>query len=150
MPRRLLVAFATPLFLAGLLACSPMIDQRGQRFAESDLAAIRPGVTTREEVMQLLGSPSTVAPFDPDTWLYVRQTIARTATRREVEDQQVVVISFDDAGVVERVETRGLEQARVVEPVADRTPTLGNEQSVFRQLIQNIGRFTGRRAHEEP
>ncbi len=150
MPRRLVVAFATPMLLSGLLACSPMVDQRGQRFAESDLAAIRPGVTTREEVVQLLGSPSTVAPFDPATWLYVRQTIARTATRREVADQQVVVITFDNGDVVEKVETRGLDRARAVEPVADRTPTLGNEQSIFRQLIQNIGRFTGRRAHDEP
>ncbi len=131
-------------------ACSPMVDQHGQRFAAEDLAAIRPGVTTREEVRQLLGSPSTLGAFDPDTWVYVRQEIARTAVRRELRDQQVVVVRFDDAGVVEAVETRGLQQAKLVEPVADRTPTLGNEQSILRQLLQNIGRFTGRRANEEP
>lgn len=128
-------------FAALLAACSPTVQEHGQRLNEADLAALRPGVTTREEVAQILGSPSTVDPFDPNTWIYVTQKMEKVAFRTDLKDQQVLVLRFDERGVLRTVETRGIEQAARIEPVADRTPTRGAELGLLEQLIGNIGRF---------
>ena len=53
---------ATLLVLAlGLAACSPQVSQHGYTVDEAAVQRIVPGVTPREEVARLLGSPSTLA-----------------------------------------------------------------------------------------
>jgi len=134
------LAVAAILALTG--ACSPMVDQHGHRFTERDLERIEPGVSSREEVARILGSPSTLATFEDDRWYYITQRTERMSFyQKELTDQDVVTIEFDDRGVVERVDRHGLEQAMAITPSSDETRTLGNELSLVEQLIGNIGRF---------
>ncbi len=132
------------LALALLLgACVPTVQQYGQRIDPEVVARIRPGVTSKEEVFRLMGSPSATATFDDRRWYYVTQTVEkRSFYQEELTDQRVLILVFDDRGIVQRVEERGLERARAIEPVADATPTMGNELTLFEQLIGNIGRFS--------
>jgi len=133
--------FAALLLALLLAACSATVQEHGQRLNPQDLAALEPGVTTKEEVAQILGSPSTVDPFDPNTWVYVSQKMRKVSFRSDLADQTVLVLRFDEDGVLRKVERRGLEQAARIEPLPDRTPTRGAELSLFEQLIGNIGRF---------
>src|SRR5688500_3853850 len=68
--RRLMAATAA-LCLAA--ACTPTISTHGHRVDADRLAQIQPGVSSREEVARLLGSPSTVGTFDQESWFYVSQ-----------------------------------------------------------------------------
>ncbi len=139
---RLSIASASLLLVALVAACAPTIREHGQKLDEDAVARIRPGVTAREEVLRLMGSPTTVAAFDGSAWLYVSQKMAHKAFfRPELVDQKVVIVRFDERGIVSRVETRGLDEARAIEPVADATPTMGNELTIWEQFIGNIGRF---------
>ena len=123
-------------------ACSPVIEQHGHRITEEALAQIRPGVTSREEVARLLGTPSSLAAFEDGRWYYITQRTERTSFyQAEVTQQDVLTVEFDDAGIVTRIGERGLEQAMNIEPASDTTPTMGNEFSLVEQLIGNIGRF---------
>lgn len=132
-----------PLCAAALLAaCSPTVEQHGQRLDPDLLAAIRPGVSSKEEVVRLLGSPSAAGTFDDRTWYYVTQRVEKTSFfQNRLVDQKVVAVRFDERGIVRAVEERGLEDARAVQPVADETPTRGSELTLVQQLIGNIGRF---------
>src|SRR5690349_1100017 len=81
---------------AALAACAPMIDTRGNMPPPEVVATIQPGVTTRTQVSQLLGSPSTVATFNDRTWYYIgRKTETVAFLTPELTDQQVLVIKFD-------------------------------------------------------
>ncbi|GBD41228.1 Outer membrane protein assembly factor BamE [bacterium HR39] len=128
-------------FAALLAACAATVQEHGQRLNEADLAALRPGVSTKEEVAQILGSPSTVDPFDPNTWIYVTQKMEKVAFRTDLKDQKVLVLRFDERGVLRSLEERGLEQAARIEPLGEATPTRGAELTLLEQLIGNIGRF---------
>lgn len=130
------------LLLLAPTACSPTVATHGHRLDDEALARIEPGLTSREQVAQLLGSPSSPATFDDSSWYYVSQRTERKSFyQEEVVDQQVVAITFDQQGLVEDVERVDLAGARPVEPVERRTPTEGNELSVFEQFIGNVGRF---------
>jgi outer membrane protein assembly factor BamE (lipoprotein component of BamABCDE complex) len=48
-----------------IAACSPAIDQRGNLPDTDNVLAIQPGQSTKDEVIQLLGTPSTIATFPP-------------------------------------------------------------------------------------
>ena len=128
--------------VAGLAACSPQVSQHGHTIDAESVARIKPGVTSREEVARLLGSPSTLATFEDDRWYYVTQRReSRSFFENRITEQDVITVSFDQRGIVQNIERHGMDQAMAVEPEPDSTQTLGNELSVVEQLIGNIGRF---------
>ncbi|MBV9523458.1 MAG: outer membrane protein assembly factor BamE [Alphaproteobacteria bacterium] len=125
-----------------LAACAPVVDQRGNLPDDTKLAQIQPGVTTKEAVSQLLGTPSSIATFSDKTWYYISRRTSQTAFfDPKILDQQVVVVAFDDGGVVRDVERRGLADARPIEPSARVTPSAGHELGILEQLVGNLGRF---------
>jgi outer membrane protein assembly factor BamE (lipoprotein component of BamABCDE complex) len=130
------------LAVAGLAACAPQVSQHGHTIDADSVARITPGVTSREEVARLLGSPSALATFEDDRWYYVTQRReSRSFFQNEITEQDVVTVTFDDRGVVRNVERHGMDQAMAIEPDPDATQTLGNELTIVEQLIGNIGRF---------
>ena len=111
------------------------------------LAGSSDGGLSREEVAEILGSPSSVAVLEGETWYYIsKRTETLAFFEPKVSDQKVVVIRFDEKGMVSEVQTLGLEQARTINPSERETPTAGNELTLFDQLIGNLGRFNSSEA----
>lgn len=128
---------------AALAACSPRIDQRGNLLDPDAVLAVQPGVQTKDQVAELLGTPSTRATFDDKTWYYVSKRTQTTAFfEPDITDQQVLVVKFNDSNVVEKVQIYGMADAYEVEPVARTTPTYGQKLTLIQQLFGNIGRFS--------
>jgi outer membrane protein assembly factor BamE (lipoprotein component of BamABCDE complex) len=136
------VAPLAALAALGLPACAPNISTHGHRLDAAALAQIEPGQSSEDDVVQLLGSPSSLATFDDRTWYYVSQRIERrTFYFNTVVAQDVVAIVFDDQGTVSRIDRHDLNGAREVDLVDRETPTAGNELTVLEQFLGNIGRF---------
>jgi outer membrane protein assembly factor BamE (lipoprotein component of BamABCDE complex) len=134
-----LAAVAVIVLLAG---CSTFIDQRGNLPEADRLAEIQPGVTNREQVQQLLGTPSSTSTFDDSTWYYISKKTEQWAFMApETLDQRVIAIDFDSNGVVRDVRRRGLDDAKEVAMVERATPTPGKTLGFFEQLFGNLGRF---------
>ena len=106
---------------------------------------IETGQHDRTYVEELLGSPSSVANFDGETWYYItRRTETLAFFEPKVKDQRVLAISFDLAtGTVQTVETYGLADGRLIQLVERETPTRGRQLGFFEQLFGNVGRFSG-------
>ena len=127
---------------AGLAACSPQVMQHGYTVDEAAVQRIVPGVTPREEVARLLGSPSTLATFEDSRWYYVTQRLEQLSFyQSEITEQSVLTIAFDDRGIVQDVSHVSMDEAMEIDPDSDVTPSLGNEMTIFEQLIGNVGRF---------
>jgi len=129
--------------LVMLAACSPTIDQRGNLPDADNVLAIQPGTSTKDEVSQLLGTPSTIATFDDKIWYYISKRTETVAFfSPDVMDQQVLVVKFDDTDVVQQVALLGMDDANDIEMVDRETPTYGQRLTIIQQLLGNIGRFT--------
>jgi outer membrane protein assembly factor BamE (lipoprotein component of BamABCDE complex) len=139
--------FSKPLLGAALLllatsGCETMIDQRGNLPDEEKVAAIQPGVTSKEAVQQLLGTPTSVGTFDDHTWYYISKRTEQWAfLEPKTVEQKVLIVDFDDQGVVKDLRRSGLEDGRAIQPVARTTPAPGRELSFFEQLFGNLGKF---------
>ena len=128
--------------LCAAAGCSPTVTNHGYRLDPNLMAQIRPGVTSRDQVARLLGSPSSVGTFGDQSWYYVTQrTEQMSFYQSKVADQRVVRIDFDPSGVVSDVDQRGLQEARNVVPAKQVTPSTGNELTLLQQFVGNIGRF---------
>lgn len=136
--RRSLAALA----LLALGACTANVSTHGHAVDPDQLAQIKPGVTSREEVNALLGSPSTVGTFDQERWFYVSQrNEVMSFYKADITKQDVVAIDFDGNGLVSDVHSHGLELAQAINPDPNKTRTLGNELTFVQQVLGNIGRF---------
>ncbi|MDX9861199.1 MAG: outer membrane protein assembly factor BamE [Rhodospirillales bacterium] len=123
-------------------ACSSRIATHGNLPDPERLAEVVPGQIAKGEVAEILGSPSSIAAFNEETWYYIserKETKAFLAP--DVTERKVVIVRFDDKGIVSSVETLGLEDGRNVELVERSTPTAGNEMTILEQVLGNMGRF---------
>jgi outer membrane protein assembly factor BamE (lipoprotein component of BamABCDE complex) len=115
---------------------------RGHFLQAEDLTQITPGVSTRDDVQAALGSPTSTATFDDSEWYYIGAlTRQRPAQVQAVDDQQVVVIRFDQGGTVRDVRRLGQDDGRQIRVVERTTPSPGNERSLMQQMFGNIGRI---------
>jgi len=137
--RNTIVFGATAILLA---ACSPRVDVRGNLPDPDLLADIEVGHINKQQIADLIGSPSSISPFSSDTWYYVSERTETVAFfEPEVLERKVLIIRFDRQGVARAVETLGLEDARKIALVERTTPTAGTELTVLKQLFGNLGRF---------
>ncbi len=132
--------------LVGLLAaaCSPIKSTHGVFISQDKLEAIEPGETRRAEVRDSLGTPSTRAPFKGGIWYYIGQQRRRIAfLAPEITKRQVVAITFTEADVVKQVARIDLSDGKELVYVDDKTPTAGHDMTILKQLLGNLGRFSG-------
>jgi outer membrane protein assembly factor BamE (lipoprotein component of BamABCDE complex) len=135
------VVFAT---LCGLAvgACDPIVNVRGHVPTPGTMEKLEVGTQSRDDVLRLLGSPSTVASFSDEVWYYISQRQEYTAFfEPSVSEQKVTAIYFGDNGRIKEIKTFGLADAKDPGMVARKTPTSGKELTVLEQIFGNVGRF---------
>ncbi len=129
----------------GLLAaaCTPTVSLHGYVPDEEVLATMQTGTDNKDAVIEKLGSPSSIATFDDNTWIYFsKRTETFAFFEPEVIEQRVVAVNFNDDGTVEEIKRFALEDGRLIDPVTRTTPTHGRELGLLEQLFGNVGRFT--------
>jgi outer membrane protein assembly factor BamE (lipoprotein component of BamABCDE complex) len=120
----------------------PPPQTRGNKVDADQLKELVPGTSTKADVTSLIGSPTQKATFDDNSWLYITETTRpRVARTLGVLDQGVVVLTFDDRGVLTGVKRYTQADALPVSVATQTTPSPGTEASFMQQLIGNIGKF---------
>ena len=132
---------ATALLGASLLAgCVGMRDHRGAVIDTELVSTIQVGVDNKDAVQRLLGRPTFTSEFDANEWYYVsRDTKTVGFTNPRVVDQTVLKVTFDVAGNVASVQQSDEQQIARVNPVNDKTPTLGRQRTLWDDIFGNVG-----------
>jgi outer membrane protein assembly factor BamE (lipoprotein component of BamABCDE complex) len=124
--------------IAATSACSPRVETLGNAPRKEQLAELKPGLT-KAQVRQTLGSPSSVAMFDKDTWYYISKRESRYAFfKPNVREQNVIIVHFNGGGVVRDIKRLGLKDAREVRYVKDETPTMGREDGLITSMMRTL------------
>jgi outer membrane protein assembly factor BamE (lipoprotein component of BamABCDE complex) len=141
MSHRIILAASAALLL--LSACAEQVSTHGQILRTATVEDVKPGVATKRDVRAILGSPTSVAPFDTSVWYYISQVKVQEAFfKAETAQQQVLIMHFDGADVVDSIGVRGEEDSEEILLVSRETPTAGHKLTFLEQLIGNVGRFT--------
>ncbi len=115
---------------------------RGNRVDLDALKELTPGTSTKADATALLGSPTSKATFDENRWIYISEvTQPRIARKQAVLSQEVVVLTFDQGGVLRNVEHLNQDDSLPVAVASGATPSPGSEASFLQQLFGNIGRY---------
>lgn len=139
----LLVAFGL-----AVAACNTPIHVRGHVTDPQSIEEIKEGEYTEEDVLALLGTPSTVSTFNTHKWYYIGYRSSQFAFELpEVLERNVLAVSFDEDGLVKGKEVFSLEDGREIDFVSRETPTEGRDFTILQQILGNMGRLPGSTGH---
>jgi outer membrane protein assembly factor BamE (lipoprotein component of BamABCDE complex) len=130
----LIVALALPLG-----GCFGETFQRGYVLPDGALEQIRLGAS-QEQVLIVLGTPSTVATVSGEAFYYISQRAERAASflPTTVTDQRVVAIYFDKDRRVQRVAAYGLKDGKAFDFVSRTTPTAGSDLDLINAMLNML------------
>jgi len=136
------LAVVAALLLGGCSVFQAQSQVRGNRIDPDDLKELVAGTSTRADATALLGSPTARATFDDNRWVYISEvTRPRIGRVQGILSQNVVVLTFNDQGVLQNVEQLNQDDSLPVSVSSRATPSPGTEATFMQQLFGNIGRF---------
>jgi len=141
---------AVPVLVASvalvLSACQTVstTQVRGYMPSDSALEQITPG-SSQEQVMVVLGTPSTTATVSGEVYYYISQTEKRQMRfmKPTITDRRVIAVYFDKDRKVSSVANYGLQDGIVFDFISRKTPTTGVERSLLGQMLGLLN-FSGK------
>ena len=135
------LAAALSLPLAGCLGYDGEI-QSGYVADERLLEQVRTG-SSAEQVLVVLGTPSTTSTIGGSVWYYISQKAQRPVAfmQPKIVDRRIFAVYFDKNKKVERVANYGLQDGQVFDFVTRTTPAAGRETTFLLNAMSNLLRF---------
>src|SRR5271167_2788428 len=119
-----------------LIACTPVVSQRGYMEDKDVVAGIKPGADTKTSIQSKLGFASTTATFGSDTWYYISQVEKQVAFfTPTVQQRSILAVYFDKDGKVTAMRHYSLNQGHVISLEDRTTPARGRELTFLQQLL---------------
>lgn len=137
-PRLAAAGIAATVALGVLLGgCFSETYQRGYIMPDGALEQIPIG-STQEQVLIVMGTPSTVATLSGEAFYYISQRAERPIgfMPQQVVDQRVVAVYFDKNRRVARLADYRLQDGRVFDFVSRTTPTGGKDYAYLKAMFK--------------
>ena len=137
--RRAATCVLTFMLMLTLGGCVGEAFQRGYVLPEGALEQIRLGAS-QEQVLIVLGTPSTVATVSGEAFYYISQRAERTVAflPTRITDQRVIAIYFDRDRRVQRVAAYGIKDGKVFDFISRTTPTAGSDNNIIKGILNSL------------
>jgi len=138
---KLAIAAALSLSLAGCVGYDGDL-QHGYVADERLLEQVKVG-SSAEQVLVVLGTPSTTSTVGGSAWYYISQKTSQSLAFQQpsIVDRRIFSVYFDKKKKVERIANYGLQDGQVFDFVSRTTPTAGAESSFIAGAMKNLLRF---------
>ncbi|RYE06600.1 MAG: outer membrane protein assembly factor BamE [Rickettsiaceae bacterium] len=131
--------FSYLIFL--LLSSCQTIDTRGQYVDDASISQLKHKNITKEQVVELIGSPTIVSDYNLNTWYYIQILLAKKAwLTPKVIEQRIVELKFDN-NIVSGVTLFKDSHIENIVGVSDYTQTYGTEANGIQKFVKNIGYY---------
>jgi outer membrane protein assembly factor BamE (lipoprotein component of BamABCDE complex) len=127
--------------LAGCLGYDGDINH-GYQLDPSLISQIKIG-SSAEQVLVVMGTPSTTSTVGGSAWYYISQSSVRDYAFQDqkIVDQHVLAVYFDNDKKVTRVANYGLKDGKIFDFVSRTTPTGGADSNIVSGLFHSLLRF---------
>src|SRR5208282_1168949 len=113
--------------------------QRGYVLPDGALEQIPLGAS-QEQVLIVLGTPSTVATVSGEAFYYISQRAERAISfmPTKITDQRVIAVYFDRQRRVQRLAEYGLKDGKIFDFSSQTTPTAGADLNVVSTIFKTL------------
>lgn len=138
---KLAFAAALALSLGGCLGYDGQVVH-GYQANPKALDDVKVGASA-EQILVLLGTPTTTSTVGGDAWYYITQVTDRSVQfiQPKLVDQRVFAVYFNKDKRVERVANYGVDDGKLFDFVSRTTPTAGAESTFLKGMFLNLMKF---------
>ena len=104
----------------------PVVKHHGVPFLEKKQASLMVSKSNKNDIIKILGSPSTKSKFDNDIWIYIErkqtQSKLKNLGRMKIFKNDVLVLEIDSYGILKKKEfynKEDMENIKVVEATTE-------------------------------
>ena len=131
------------LFISFLSACSSdvFLVHNGNMPSDDKIAQISKG-QNREEVLDILGSPSAVSTLNSNEWLYMSSTVRKVAfLKPKILERDVLTIAFDENGKVSKILKLDKSDGQNLKIDKDETTSKEHDLGFFKRYFGGVGQY---------
>jgi len=125
-----------------------VVNHHGVPFLEKKQKLLVVNTTNKNDILKILGNPSTTSKFDNDVWIYIErkqtQSKLKNMGRMKIYKNDVLVLEVDDYGILKKKEffnKDDMQNIKVVEATTEagfkRNSFIYNFMSSMRQKIND-------------
>jgi len=125
-----------------------VVNHHGVPFLEKKQKLLVVNTTNKNEIIKILGNPSTTSKFDNDVWIYIErkqtQSKLKNMGRMKIYKNDVLVLEVDDYGILKKKEffnKDDMQNIKIVEATTkegfNRNSFIYNFMSSMRQKIND-------------
>jgi outer membrane protein assembly factor BamE (lipoprotein component of BamABCDE complex) len=104
----------------------PVVNHHGVPFLEKKQSSLVINKTNKNDIMKILGNPSTKSKFDNDVWIYIErkqtQSKLKNFGKMKIYENNILVLDIDNYGVLKKKEFYNkddMKNIKVVEATTD-------------------------------
>lgn len=109
-------------------------------FELSDHALIQEGITSKERVLKIMGSPTIISDFDEEAWIYYSEDVKKLLFfLPDIEKREILVLKFDKFNVVNKLQKIDLADGAKINFISDYTNVDSHKTGIFKSFFSNVG-----------
>ncbi len=130
-----------PLLLL-ITACTPKKQTHGYMPTPSQVSLLKPGVSTKSEVVQMIGTPAFINDFSDNRWNYVAFRTEQIGFEKpDIVEYDVLQLVFAEDQTLQSLSQGDRNTLVELHYDEEATPASGREMGLFEQFLGNLGKF---------
>ncbi|MBU6141113.1 MAG: outer membrane protein assembly factor BamE [Proteobacteria bacterium] len=128
-----------------LTSCFPRLEKHGYMFDMSDHELVQDGVTSKDRLFKLMGSPTLLVDSDEEeVWIYYSESVKHFLFfQPKVVERKILALNFDDKSVVKEMRIIDLEdESKDMKFVSKYTKVEDHKsEGFFKSFFGNVGQL---------
>ena len=111
-------------------------DHHGVYYLEKKQKKIKVNESNTNDILSILGEPSTKSSFDEDVWIYIERKITNSHFfgKRDLIVNNVMVLDIDDNGILSKKEFYDINDMKKIDFDSNRTESITRRNFIYNFL----------------
>ena len=132
------------MILITVTNCSPkkVVKHHGVPFLEKKQNSLILKETNKNDVIKVLGTPSTKSMFNDNTWIYIErkqtQSELKNLGKMEIYKNDILVIEFDNLGILKNKKLYDINDMENIKIAKESTGTINKNKSFLYDFLSSM------------
>ena len=119
-----------------------IVDSHGSHYLEKKQKELKINFTNKNDIIDLLGSPSTKSKFDNDLWIYIERKKTRTTMlklgKKKIYVNNVLLLEIDNKGLLAKKEFFDINDMNQINFIKDETEITYSKRSFVYDFLSSM------------
>ena len=119
-----------------------IVDSHGSHYLEKKQKELTVNLSNKNDIIRLLGPPSTKSKFDNDLWIYIESKKTRTTLlkfgKKKIYINDVLLLEIDNKGLLAKKEFFNIKDMKEIDFIKDETEITYSKRSFVYDFLSSM------------